>query len=609
MKILLIEDDQLTSEYLAAVLKDDHFVVDVVFNGQEGLDYATLWDYDVIILDLQLPKIDGISLCRQLRSKKKQTPILILTACQETDKISIGLNAGADDYVLKPCDPPQLIARIRALTRRGNNISSSSVLTWGQLSLNLVSAQVTYKQQVINLRNQEYHLLELFLRHPQRIFSRSLIINHLWETGDIPSESAVTNLVKDLRNKIKAAGMEEDMFETIYGLGYRLNPVPPHLLEDEITVDQDGKKTKEYEEGIDLINQLTDKFIFALEQRISTLEEIILLLQSERLSSQNIEKAKEEAHQLAGSLGTYGYNEGSKLARTIEDLLKKIAKVKQTNITDINELLQLISQLKQEINTSKEESISKNEAKPTCSLVLSIGLEESLLIELQQEALLYKLQLSNFQDLKNISNVSQKNIPKIILLKINKFDKKAFNDIRSIQNKFPTVPILILATEDDLTYRLKAARYGIKKYLVEPVSTKDILETINTLLSPLSSSQTNIMIVDDDPIIVTTIRKILHPWGFQITGLSEVNQFWNILTQTNPDLLILDLEMPTINGIELCRVVRQDKKYATLPIIVVTAHTEIKYLQKSFEAGANDFLSKPIIKSELVARVFNQIDK
>ncbi|ACB52907.1 two-component response regulator [Crocosphaera subtropica ATCC 51142] len=609
MKILLIEDDQLTSEYLAAVLESHHFIVDVVFNGQEGLEYANLWDYDVIILDLQLPKIDGISLCRQLRMKKKQTPILILTACQETDKISIGLDAGADDYVLKPCDPPQLIARIRALTRRGYNISSSSVLTWGLLSLNLVSAQVTYQKQEVNLRNQEYHLLELFLRHPQRIFSRSLIIDHLWEVGDVPSESAVTNLVKDLRNKLKAAGMEEDIFETIYGLGYRLNPVPTDVLEEEATSEQNDKKNKEYEEGIALINQLTDKFLFAVQQRISTLEAIILLLQAEGVSDNNIEQAQAETHKLAGSLGTYGYTQGSKLAQTIETVLKKVAKAKTINTTEINQLLKLITQLKQEINTSQEASISNSEPKPIYSLVLGIGLEQSLLIDLQQEAWQYKSQLTSCSNTEKLLNFSQQNIPEIILFKIKKLGKKESKNLREIQEKFPSVPILMIAEQDNLNHRLKAVRYGIEKYLIEPVSSQDILEIINTLLFPSFSSQTNIMIMDDDSTIVTAIRNILHPWGFQITGLSQVNQFWKILTQTNPDLLILDLEMPTINGIELCRVVRQDKQYAKLPIIIVTAHTETKYLQQSFEAGANDFLGKPIIPSELVARVFNQIKK
>lgn len=609
MKILLIEDDELTSEYLASVLQTHHFIVDVVFNGQDGLEYASLWNYDVIILDLKLPKIDGISLCRELRQNKKQTPILILTACQEIDKISIGLDAGADDYVLKPCDPPQLIARIRALTRRGNNISSSSVLTWGLLSLNLVWAQVTYQQQEVNLRNQEYHLLELFLRNPKRIFSRSAIIDHLWEVGDVPSESAVTNLVKDLRNKLKAAGMQEEIFETLYGLGYRLNPFPTEFVEEKSKLEQDSETTQEYEEGIALINQLTDKFLLALQQRITTLEKIILLLQANGFSKEKIEKAKEEAHKLVGSLGTYGYIQGSKIARSIETMLTKNLQSKVKNITEINQLVKLITQLKKQINNPQEESSCSRNLESTYSVVLGIGLEESLLSKLEDEAWQYKLQLINFQNIENLCNSSQQIIPEIIIFKASKLNQKNSGNLRKIQNRFPTVPILIIIKEDDLTQRLKAARYGIKKYLVEPASAKDILETINTLLSPLHSSQINIMIMDDDPTIVTAIRNILHPWGFNITGVSEVSQFWKIFTETNPDLLLLDLEMPTINGLEICQVVRQDKQYDKLPIIIVTAHTETKYLQQSFEAGANDFLSKPIVPSELVARVFNQINK
>ena len=605
MKILLIEDDQATREYLVSVLETNHFVVDVVFDGQEGLEYARSWEYDAIVVDLQIPKINGISFCRELRSHHKKTPILILTACQERDKISKGLDAGADDYVLKPCDPTQLISRIRALLRRGNNIFSSSVLTWGPLSLDVVSAQVTYQQQEVNLRNQEYHLLELFLRHPQRIFSRSAIIERLWQAGDIPSESAVTNLVKDVRRKLKAAGMTENIFETLYGLGYRLKPVPTDFMEEKMA-EQAQEKTKEYEEGITLINQLTDKFLLSLYQRITTLEETIVLLQADKLSIEKRQQAQEEAHRLAGSLGTYGYSKGSQLARSIETLLKTVDIGKSIK-TD--QLVKLITELKQKVSVPKKESILNSDPIQVYPLILGIGLNESLLTDLQQKVYQWKLELKNFSDLEEISNFLDPINPTIILFNLQKGENKNLQDLRQLQEQFSTIPVLIIAEKNNLSDRLKVSHYGIKKYLVEPVSTQDILETTQTVVSSLSSSQRNIMIMDDDPTIITAIRNLLHPWGFIITGVNQPDQFWEILTQTNPDLLLLDLEMPTINGLELCRIVRQDKQYNKLPILIITVHTEVKYLQQSFEAGANDFLGKPIVKSELVARVLNQINK
>ncbi|HEY9302336.1 MAG TPA: response regulator transcription factor, partial [Phormidium sp.] len=226
MKILLVEDDQFTRELLLAKLTTHRYIVELAADGQIGLELATLWNYDLIILDLQIPKLDGISVCRQLRSSGCTTPILILTAKDSNDDIVTGLDAGADDYVAKPFDPAQLLARIRALLRRGSVNVSVTVLSWGNLSLDPALAQVKYQQQIVTLRSKEYNLLELFLRYPQRIFSRNAIIDHLWKIDNCPTEHAVTNLIKDLRRQLKAAGMKEELIDTVYGLGYRVKTPP-----------------------------------------------------------------------------------------------------------------------------------------------------------------------------------------------------------------------------------------------------------------------------------------------------------------------------------------------------------------------------------------------
>ncbi len=227
MKILLVEDDTFMSAALAKMLAANHYTIALAADGQTGLEQAIAVEYDLILLDLQIPKLDGINLCRQLRAQGYHKPILLLTAKDSNADIVAGLDAGADDYVIKPYAPEALLARIRALLRRsGESASPPSTLTWGELCLDLTSGKVTLGEQVIPLTATEYNLLELFLHNPNRIFSRSAILDQLWGFDDAPSERAIVTHVKDIRKKLKAGGLTEDILETIYGMGYRLKPHP-----------------------------------------------------------------------------------------------------------------------------------------------------------------------------------------------------------------------------------------------------------------------------------------------------------------------------------------------------------------------------------------------
>lgn len=221
MKLLLVEDDERVTEALVEYFTDQHYLIDVAHDGQIGLQKAETFNYNLILLDVMLPNLDGITICKRLREKGYHTPLLILTARDtRTDKI-LGLDAGADDYVVKPFDLEVLSARIRALLRRvGQN--SSLILQWENLRLNPNSCEVTYKGQLLCLTPKEYRLLELFLRNGRRVFSRSAILDLLWSWEEIPTEATVKTHIKSLRSKLKAVGAPSDLIETVYGLGYRL---------------------------------------------------------------------------------------------------------------------------------------------------------------------------------------------------------------------------------------------------------------------------------------------------------------------------------------------------------------------------------------------------
>ena len=221
MKFLLVEDDQCIAEMLKEVLNDHHYVVDVANDGQTGLELLKLFNYDLLLLDVMLPKLDGISLCRQLRASGYRLPILILTAKDSTQDQVTGLDAGADDYVTKPYNFEELLARIRALLRRGNS-SMAPVMEWGALRLDPSTCEVTYQDRPLTLTPKEYRLMELFLRHGCRVLSRSIIMENLWSFEEYPQEDAIKAHIKRLRQKLKEAGALDDVIETVYGLGYRL---------------------------------------------------------------------------------------------------------------------------------------------------------------------------------------------------------------------------------------------------------------------------------------------------------------------------------------------------------------------------------------------------
>lgn len=226
MRILVIEDDELTAQALTTVLTAYHYAVEIAGTGKAGLALLDSFEYDFLILDVGLPDMNGIQVCQQIRSNSIQIPILLLTAHDSHHDRALGLDAGADDYLVKPFHKEELVARIRALLRRAN-AASSPLLEWEDLQLNPSTYEVQYRSVLLALTPKEYALLELLLRNGRRVFSCSNILEHLWAYEDAPGEEAVRTHVKGLRQKLKSAGAPADFVETVYGIGYRLKPLSP----------------------------------------------------------------------------------------------------------------------------------------------------------------------------------------------------------------------------------------------------------------------------------------------------------------------------------------------------------------------------------------------
>lgn len=391
-----MEDDEQLVEVLKAALSDQ-YVIDIATNGQEGWELLEAIEYDLVLLDIVLPKLDGIDLCRQLRAKGNQVLVMLLTAKGEISDRVAGLDAGADDYVVKPVVLQELEARIRALLRRKTS-NGVPVLEYRGIRLDPSNCQVTYNDSPLSLSAKEYALLEVFLRNRQRMYSQSMLLNQLWSLADNPrGEETVRAHIKRLRQKLNAVGVK-DLIETVYGLGYRLNPL--FNKDDEATT--------------------TTK--------------------------------------LWGATATSYFREKHQLP-----FLQQIDETDGKKIIPANQVAKI--------------------------------------------------------------------------------------------------------------------------------------------------SAAKILAVDDDRPTLDLLKVILEPWGLQVTTCSNSLKCMDVLETIQPDLLILDIQMPNLNGIDLCQMLRNNSRWSGLPLLMLTAHQDGSTIHQVFAAGADDYVSKPIVVPELITRVLNRLER
>ena len=220
MRILVVEDEHKIANSIKKGLEQESFAVDVAFTGNEGYDLASSENYDLIILDIMLPEITGIEICKKLREQNNHTPILMLTAKgQLSDKVE-GLNSGADDYLTKPFAFEELLARVKALSRRPK-ISKGSEYTVSGLTLNTISYEVLRDGKKINLSSKEFSLLEYLMRNANQVVSKDQIIEHVWDYDSDVLPNTVEVFIGYLRSKIDK-GFSSPLIQTVRGFGYKI---------------------------------------------------------------------------------------------------------------------------------------------------------------------------------------------------------------------------------------------------------------------------------------------------------------------------------------------------------------------------------------------------
>lgn len=221
MRILLVEDDRHLATSLAEALAAQQYTVDIAQDGELAWARMETLPYDLTLLDVTLPRLNGLSLCQRMRSHGYDSPVLMLTARDTSlDKV-LGLDSGADAYMVKPFDLAELLAQIRALLRRGDR-NSAPCLRWGPLQLNPCTYEASYHSVPLRLTPKEFAILELLMQNGRRVLNRTFILESIWSIEETPGEETVKAHIKALRQKLQKVGASRYLIETVHGVGYRL---------------------------------------------------------------------------------------------------------------------------------------------------------------------------------------------------------------------------------------------------------------------------------------------------------------------------------------------------------------------------------------------------
>ena len=584
-------------EALAERLIKQRYAVDIANNGEIAQEFLDLFTYDLIVLDMMLPDVDGVSFCQICRKHEINCPILILTARDKSQDKVRALDAGADDYVVKPFDFEELCARIRALLRRDAQ-ESVAVLRWGELSLFPETFEVFYDAQQLHTTPKEYALLELFLRHPSRVFSLDAIIDNLWSFEDPPSGDAVRTHIKGVRQKLKAGGAPKNFIETIYGLGYRLKPLEAAIATPDTLspteADMATAVAKAWEAHRD-----------TMQERLSVLEAAVAALDIGQLSPELQHAGCSQAHKLAGSLGCFGFTQGSRLARELEKLLQ--LEVPLDN-EQVSQMVGLVEGLRQNIaDGGTQQAVST--ALASTPEILILGATDSFSKSLTEEGLAAGFRIVAEPQLAQAKQRVQTQLPDGIVIWLPESEPASTGALALLDHLAKQInekPLLVISDVMDFRQRLTWVQQGVDRILPTATSAQQVIQDLKHLLQD-DRAASKVMIVDDDIQILDFLKTTLSPWGFQLTTLSDATQLLPTLEALKPDLLVLDVEMPEINGLELCQVIRADARWQQLPILFLTIHEDTLTKQDAFKAGADDFISKSVMVTDLPMRILSRL--
>jgi PAS domain S-box-containing protein len=342
-------------------------------------------------------------------------------------------------------------------------------------------------------------------------------------------------------------------------------------------------------------------------EQVTCLEEAAVASSDNALNQELRKQAFQEAHTLAGSLGTFGFAFGSKLARKIEHLLKTDKILTKAETTQFQSWVEL---LRQEIERNQDETVSSSLPEDEYPLLLVVDRDRSLASQLAEDA------NSNFKvaiatDIQTAIQKLYQEHPSVVLLdpSVSPLESDSLRLLSELKDRKPLVPVIVFTEQSDFNHRLQVARHGGHTFLQKPLPIAQILQAVTQVLQNAPDAEAHVLAVDDDPKIGALLQVLLTPWGIKVTTLNDPQRFWETLESIKPDFLILDVEMPDVNGMEICQVVRNDPRWDELPILFLTVHSDANIINQVFAVGADDFVSKPIVGPELVTRIINRLER
>ncbi|MFE4107273.1 response regulator [Almyronema epifaneia] len=605
MKILLVENDGLTASLLAEALTAQQYEVSIMTTAEQvNVESVIAFDYDLILLTLLISNFNGIDFCRQLRGRDYHKPILLITSGNSSAEVSAGLEAGADDYIAQPYNLAELMARIRALLRRSRLTAPTPtlrVLSHGSLLLNLETATLRYQHAVVALTPPEVDLIALLLESPQQAFSRAQLVERLSTPEHRLSRRAIAELIRRLRHKFRQSGIEAGPIETVYGSGYRLHssiaqsppiwPIPPNRLAPSLG-----------------LNRVLERFRGSFQEQVVNLERVYHQLLEQGLQAELRRTGEQEAHKLAGGLGIFGYLTASDIAREIEWILSD---PNRSNKSLIQDLAAQLAALKQALTYPPAIAVPEALVPSQIPSVLVVDDDVALTETLKQDAIAWGVDLEVAHDLGSARQQIMQSAPDVILLDLifPDTDEDGLELLQELREQFSDIPVLTMTIRDRLADRVTTARLGSRGFLSKPIPSAQVFEEVMKTLFQRQATSNKVIIVDSDPAMLSNISIFLSSHNFQVIALGNPNDFWHVLTATAPDLLLLNAQMPTFSGLDLCQVVRQDPHWGDLPIVVMTPDANQRTIEMAFMAGADDFISKPIEPSDLLRRTVGRVER
>jgi DNA-binding response OmpR family regulator len=640
LKLLVIDDDRALGALLLHLLRQRRYAVDLAATAGEGFELALEQHYNAILLDVMLPDADGIDLCRRLREEQCRSPILLLTA-RSADVVA-GLDAGADDYVRKPFEPGVLLARIRALLRRSPlAIAGNNQLDWGPLRLDRLSVRVTIQGVPVQLAPQQYRLLELFLSHPQRIFSRSAILDLLWPTGRSPGCGTVTNGIKDLRQALRRAGLQGDPIETVRGMGYRLRV---HLEADEMAATLgDGAIAVRGERSQVIPGELGEparpdglrpwqpRSIQAVLQgaiadlgvdygpEVAALHRFAQAIASGRpvtaTTDALLAAALTAAHQLRGGLGTLGNHQGSILAGNLETLLG--AAQGRAIAVPVLPLRRLLTALEQTLAVNGPPKAMESAPPPLAPAPpserpLVLFTEDSALgnaLAAAAQTLGWRLMRRSLHTPVPAQMAPHPPLAALVDFGPGRCDRAGLWRLTEARSRGFPLPTVALVDAAALTFpqRVALAKRGVDRVLDRQGDPHGPIQAALAIAQRhRPAPPPTVTLVDGNPHRAQAIATALHPYLHRPARHhpSAIATWTHHRDRPNTisDILLIHWQLPDLDGLLLGQLLHRTPQRPPLLILVIDPDTGPTIEATAFQTGFDDVLTYPLSPQTLRAR-------